>query len=128
MTFLLKGSVFCVLVWCVVAQSELNDASNLQHVVSEILRRLDEKDSQIEKLQQRLADQEKLNAAQHNRLAEQDAVIETLNKRIRTLESESATPADAMETAIKSMSSNGSASGLTKPDNNGIRKGIFNIL
>ena len=45
MTLLLKGSVFCVLVWCVFAQSELNDASNLQRVVGEILRRLDEKDN-----------------------------------------------------------------------------------
>ena len=114
----------CVFVWCVVAQSELNDASNLQHVVSEILRRLDEKDTQIEKLQQRLADQEKLNAEQNNRLAEQDAVIETLKQRLQTLEAESANPAETMATAVKSMSSNESTSGLTHAGNDGIRKSM----
>jgi len=123
MTLWLKGSVFCVLVWCVVAQSELNDASNFQHVVSEILRRLDEKDTQIEKLQQRLADQEKLNAEQNNRLNDQDAVIETLKQRLRTFEAESATPAETMATAT-SMSSNGSTSGLTQAENDGVRKSM----
>jgi len=42
----------------------------IQHVVSEILRRLDEKDTQMGKLQQRLADQEKLNSEQNKRLFE----------------------------------------------------------
>jgi len=123
MIILLKGSVFCVLVWCVVAQSELNDASNLQHVVSEILRRLDEKDTQIDKLQQRLDNQEKLNAEQNNRLTDQDAVIETLKQRLLTLEAESITPAETIETVNNSMSSDESANGSTQEENGGVQKG-----
>jgi len=122
MATLLKGSVLCVLVWCVVAQSELNDASSLQHVVSEILRRLDEKDTQIEKLQQRLADQEKLNKEQNNRLTHQDAVIETLKQRLQEFELGHVSQTETMETSVKSMTSNESASSLTQADNGGIRK------
>jgi len=123
MKTLLKCFVLCVLVWCVVAQSELNDASNLQHVVSEILRRLDEKDTQIEKLQQRLADQEMLSAEQNNRLADQDAVIETMKQRLQELEAESATAAGTMETAT-SMSSNENISRIIQAQNGGVQKGM----
>jgi len=122
MKTLLKCFVLCVLVWCVVAQSELNDASNLQHVVSEILRRLDEKDTQIEKLQQRLADQEMLSAEQNNRLADQDAVIETMKQRLQELKAESATAAGTMET-VTSMSSNENTSRITQAQNGGVQKG-----
>ena len=123
MTVLLKGSVFCVLVWCVVAQSELHDASNLQQVVSEILSRLDEKDAQIEKLQQRLDDQEKLNVEQNNRLTDQDAVIETLKQRLLTLEAESTTPSETIETVNESISSDESVNGSTQEENGGVQKG-----
>ena len=76
MKILYGCSVLWVLVGCVVAQSDVNDVSSLQHVVSEILRRLDEKDAQIEKLQQRLVEQDTLNAEQNNCLVDQDAIIE----------------------------------------------------
>lgn len=119
MKTLFEYSALCVLVWCAVAESGDNDVSNLQHVVGEILRRLDEKDVQIEKLQQRLAEQETLNAAQEKlnseqkklnaeqtiRLADQDAIIETLKNRLVMFEYESASPAEAMTNATNSTSS-----------------------
>ena len=82
MKMFIQCLVLWVLVCCVVAQSDKNDVSNLQHVVSVILRRLDEKDAQIVDLQQRLVEQETLNAEQNNRLADQDAIIEKLQKRL----------------------------------------------
>jgi len=114
MKTLFEYSALCVLVWCAVAESGDNDVSNLQHVVGEILRRLDEKDVQIEKLQQLLAEQETLNAAQEKlnseqnklnaeqtiRLADQDAIIETLKNRLVMFEYESASPAEAMKTLL----------------------------
>jgi len=123
MKLVIECSVLWTLVLCVVAQPEQNDASNLQHVVSEILRRLDEKDTQIEKLQQRLAEQEKLNAKQNNRLADQDAVIDNLQQRLRELESKSAPPAESIENAIKSLSSNKSANRFAYPEKRSVRKG-----
>jgi len=128
MKTLLNCSVLCLLVWCAVAESTLNDASNIQQVVSEILRRLDEKDNQIEKLHQRLVEQEFLNAEQNNRLADQDAVIKTLRKRLSELESESASPAEPMENAIKSMPSNNSAIAFQQADNSSVRKGKYEPL
>jgi len=124
---LLNCSVLCVLVWCAVAQSTLNDASNIQHVVSEILRRLDEKDNQIENLQQRLAEQESLKTEQNNRLADQDAVIETLKQRLQELESESASQEEPVETAIKSMPSNDSTSAFQQAKNCSVRIGMYKI-
>jgi len=106
MQILIGCSVLWVLVCCVVAQSGVNDVSSLQHVVSEILRRLDEKDAQIEKLQQRLVEQETLNAEQNNRLADQDAIIEKLQQRLRELEPEGASSSEIKKTATQSMSSN----------------------
>jgi len=119
---------------CVVAQSDENDVSNLQHVVSEILRRLDEKDVQIVELQQRLVEQETLNAEQNkrladqdaiiaklqqrlleqetrnaeqnNRLADQDEIIDKLQQRLRKPEPERVSSGEIKKTAIKSMSSN----------------------
>jgi len=134
MKLLIECSVLCVLVGCVVSQSDVNDVSNLQHVVSKILRRLDEKDAQIEKLQQRLVEQETLNADQNNRLADQDAIIKKLQQRLveqktfnaeqnnrladqdaiieklpqqlQKLEPERASSSEIKKTAIQSMSSN----------------------
>jgi len=68
MKILIECSVLWILVCCVVAQSDVNDVSSLHHVVSEILRRLDEKDAGIVELQQRLV--------------EQDAIIEKLQQRL----------------------------------------------
>jgi len=82
MKILIECSVLCVLVGCIIAQSDVNDASTLKHVVSEILRRLDEKDAQIEKQQQRIVEQETLNAEQNNRLADQDAIIAKLQQSL----------------------------------------------
>ena len=105
---LIECSVLWVLVGCVVAQTDVNDVSSLQHVVSEILRRLDEKDAQIEKLQQRLVEQETLNAEQNNRLADQDAIIDKLQLWLRELEPECAPSGETIKTAIKSTSSKSS--------------------
>jgi len=121
MKTLFECYLLCVLVWCVSAHSKLDDASNFQHVVSEILQRLDEKDAQIKELQQ-------LNAEQNNRLAVQNAVIEKLQQRLRKLESKSDPPAEAMETAIKSLSTNDRASIFKQKDNGNGRKSKGYIL
>jgi len=156
MKLLIKCSVLCVLVGCVVAQSDVNDVSNLQHVVREILRRLDEKDAQIEKLQQRLVEQESLNAEQNHRLADQDAIIEklqqslvhqeTLNakqnnrladqdviieklkQQMRELESERASAGEIKKTAIQSMSSNAFVSKLILPEEGTVRRSKYVVF
>jgi len=128
MKILVKCSVLWVLVCCVVAQSDVNDDTNLQHIVSEILRRLDEKDTQIKNLHQRLAEQEKLSVEQTNRLADQGAVIEKLQQRLRRLESESDHPAEIMENASKSMSSNKSVGRFKQEGKSSVRKRKYILL
>jgi len=102
----------------------VNDGSNLQNVVGEIIRRLDEKDTQIEKLQQRLAEQEALNAEQNNRLADQDAIIETLKHRLIELESESASSTKTMVNDVKVMPSSSSASTFKRAENSSVHKSM----
>jgi len=71
-----------------------------------VLRRLYERDTQIEKLHQRLTEQENLNAEQNNRLADQNATIEEFQQRLRKHEPESDSPFEIMENAFKSLASN----------------------
>ena len=122
MNIFLRCSVLWVFVWCIVAQSDVNDVSNLQNVVSEILQRLNEKDAQIEKLQQRLGEQESLNAEQTKRLAIQDAAIENLHQRLRDLESDASFSTETKEPTSTSMSSNDSASRFKQAEHGIVRK------
>jgi len=156
MKLLIECSVLCVLVGCVVSQSDVNDVSNLQHVVSKILRRLDEKDAQIEKLQQRLVEQETLNADQNNRLADQDAIIKKLQQRIveqktfnaeqntrladhdaiieklpqqlQKLEPERASSSEIKKTAIQSMSSNDVGGKSIPPEKSTTRRSKYMVF
>ena len=89
--------VLCVFTCVVAVRSNEDELLNLKQTVGNILKRLDEKDNQIEALRVKLAEQETLNAVLTLRVRQLEEVAIPLPKQKDNRQVESPVPANKSE-------------------------------